>query len=226
LVTAFCRTVETVLAVLYQWICENIPRHACLPVAAPGPGDRFPCPDSESRPRPGRQQAPRSSGLPAVVVTRGRQPAGRAVVNDRHERTSPAAGRSRFSLRAVADPLFRQFFGAPLRPQQAPQPTHRAGPGAAVLIFRPTVWFSPMPTSLRRSDRVCGLRWTSGGGRWWASEFVVRSGLGFADGAGPWPVAQPGQIPTPFQSRDWADCLSATRFGLGQQPLTMESLAT
>jgi len=150
---------------------RNIPRHALLPVlplalviASPALIQRA---DTAQA-----QQAPRSSGLSRQsFVTEAVNRAGPAVVTIDTERTVTSTGRSRFPSRLDGrPPVSDNFFGAPQAQQRPSQRTER-GLGSGVILSGRTVWFSPMPTSLRRATAFLwaskmDVGWRA---RWWAS---------------------------------------------------------
>jgi len=162
------------LAVLYQWICETIP--APTPAASGCPLAlviAFTLPDSESRHAQAQQGPNAALGSPAVVsLPRPSTGAGPAVVTIDTETDGHQHRALKVSPPADGRPPVSAFFGRRLRPNNAPAKAPRKrGLGQRCGSFRPTSWFSPMPTVVGETTAFCCLkRWTSGGGaKWWAS---------------------------------------------------------
>jgi len=182
---------------------RNIPRHALLPVlplalvvASPALIERAVTAQA--------QQAPRSSGLSRQsFVTEAVNRAGPAVVTIDTERTVTSRGGSRLPSRLMADPLFRQFFGAPQVQQRPSQRTER-GLGSGV-IFQADGLVLTNAHVVEKSDRVfVGLK----DGRRVEGKVVGLDSL--TDLAlvrlmepGPWPVATLGNSDA-LQVGDWA----------------------
>jgi len=140
------------LVVLYQWICENIPRHALAASSCPcALVDRFPCLIQESGHGPGPSRPTQLWALATSFVTEAVTGGLRLVTIDT-ERYGHSHRRSRFPPGCMQTPVSGNFLER-LQAHNAPG-QRTAGAWAAGVNLSGRRSGSHNATSLRRGDRV------------------------------------------------------------------------